>query len=121
MQFWQYKTSVLICYFPFPILQSFYVQFTVVVVSFCIKLVVLAMACIRYFFAYYLEYYIINISYWLLMFSTGWSSTPWMVRYLGISCFACLAGCFTVHLCPNYAVITGQSIPTWCKHDNIRT
>lgn len=32
-----------------------------------------------------------------------------MVRYIGLPGLACVAGRLSVHLCPNNAVITGQS------------
>lgn len=47
----------------------------------------------------------------LLFFFSGWTATPWMVRYCGISCFACHVGCLAIHVRPNYAIITGPLLP----------
>lgn len=92
-------------------LQIFDVLLTMIVVPFCFKLILLAVACIRYLIITYLECCGMNFSYWLLYVFSGWSSTTWMVGHLGISCLARVAGFLTVHLCSNYAVITGQSLP----------
>lgn len=41
--------------------------------------------------------------------SSGWCPSPWMVRYIGLSGLAGVADRLSVHICPNNAVITGQS------------
>ena len=47
----------------------------------------------------------------LFFFFSGWTATPWMVRYCGVSCFACHVGCLAIHVRPNYAIITGPLLP----------
>jgi hypothetical protein len=51
------------------------------------------------------------VVYYFFFFFSGWTATPWMVRYCGISCFACHVGCLAIHVRPNYAIITGPLLP----------